>query len=490
VIHLFSIGAWTRPDTDNDGGPLDRDASRTLAAGERPKSIIQRIVHENPRCDLPAVVRWFRRSQPHLDIASRAMRSRWTVNDPDDIAKHFQDRLVARVRFYQRSADRPPRFEIYQLAVVTGVVASTPVAGEVTNISLSFDEVRTVVDPFAAVTGSVGLRLIVGADSVSTSSAILGDRCSWDDHGNRQAVRTNVELVDGGPGQCEACHLWRVDVDSAGNVFLLVDMVIPSERVRCITTRDLHMMDCARMAREEHAGHANAPGRGQAKSSTSAMVLQSVERRLSLLQPKWTVSGDQLTSGLCAARVAFLLNVALGDKWSDRDRSASWAPFVPWKDMHHKDLGLSLLEQDFVRRLATDHFQRFPRGYDQCPCCGGSADLTGGPRHLVFACPKAVLLRDALIASSQHITDPHLVNQAWVWRLRPGTASAAQPHRRLTAIRLVVRAQIAFRRAIWSKFGDVTDIPIADRPTWFSTVAEEQEFVCSLVFPVAAALPL
>jgi hypothetical protein len=127
----------------------------------------------------------------------------------------------------------------------------------------------------------------------------------------------------------------------------------------------------------------------------------------------------------------------------------------------------------------TDRFQALPRFWTCCPCCGAPERVVGAQRrHLVFECIKFVRLRDelSLLAAASKCTSSQYILDAWVWRLRPAGRRLPAPvrARRVFAIQVVVKAQLALRRAVWDR--SRVESEEDEKVRWFDEEEEERFF--------------
>jgi hypothetical protein len=475
VLHLFSQAAWSG-DGHPEGGPTDWPTAG--ASGQaQPAGVLQQITAQAPRCGLVQAVDLLRRRSSILDIAHRAIRGEWTDGDVGWVAELFSRHLVAHVDFDNR------QFVVKQLGVFEGIGAQGD--GSDGGLLQPTALIRRLAHTPSALDLPVGafLRLSHGAGPLT--DVLVGDQVDEAGHHRSIAIVTDP----GDQARIPLVNVWRTDTDECGNVYLLADSANSWRGVTCPIMGQMEQMVLVRRAREEWAVLTGTNHIGASRASTMMMCFERTERAMmeGLPKSKSAAFGD-LTTAVLAQRARAVAQIG-SDKWVDRDSSADWSRFQPWTDMYSKALALSLHEIDFVRRLMTRRFRSFPRGWDLCPLCHSDAGRADH-RHLVFTCPNTARLRDALTV---RLTDAGLsiarwMLPAWVWRVRPdgkvGALTAVQLRWKILAIRASVKAQMAWRRAIWMRF----DTPVGQSKAHCFTGVEENMLISQIADQVTAGL--
>jgi hypothetical protein len=482
VIHLFSSKAWLTANEDQPhGGPINEMAgSATVPVGKRLAGVTHAINVDQPRSGLAQSIDWLRRHSGMIDSATRALRHEWSPFDLQPIKDHFTSRVVVRIDTKRSNNNsRPLSWVNRELGVVVGVILRADANDDnIPQIIMQFRKLTIVWsedEPQDVLTedtlGSLPRAVLAGeqqhAQSATSVSALFGDR----PHQHRVEADVLVQDVP-----AELC--WRVDIDDNGRVFLLTDLDCKPETIKCPNMNQKQQMSAARLTHELWEKDEDRPSRGAARTCTIKMAFDTFERSNPPKKSEDQLGIKEMTTSALARRARQVeLVVGPHNNWKDRDRSGPWSRFRPWIDARDKNLRLPLEERDFVRRLMTDHFQVFPLNWKVCPCCGISANFVG-PRHLVFECSKAILVRDEIVRAA--VVDRDLATQrnvvdAWVWRLRPCRYARyltdAAFRKRLFAIQVCARAQRIFRRSVWSRFGDEKM-----GVQWFASPQEEQDF--------------
>ena len=448
TIHLFGAKAWVDDRSDTYGGPLELPSRSKPDSDRRPLTVAQRWQLETGSSAMLRSIDWLRRHSTVLDVAHRALSGQWSDRDIELITRSFTDQTVA----------------VFPIRLSGGPCSPTNWQQEGGRVGIARSIGR-------GAGGGLEVHVAFFEPAIPIEFG--------DDNGSRVC-----DAHTGPTAAVDARSVLRVRLLANKSIILLSDGDEQPDRLVCPVLDQRRQIAIARETMEEWCRDERRPRRGAALNATKLMTFESMERSSPIVQPDDLIRVDKLTTRMLARRAAGV-DAILNDKWVDCDRSASWSRFTPWCDLRNTDLGLSLLDRDFVRRLMSDRFHRFPRGWERCPICNADADVEA--RHLIMKCRGALRVRDELLAQlaaagDEALTSCRAFGNAWLWQLRPTKSKKnIGPNvfqKRLRAIRLAIAAQSAWRRAVFDRLKpDQHGV----MPRWFDDNADETQFIDDVV---------